>query len=74
MQTELTARHELHGDLRRAITSGQLELHYIEPEIKVLAKRSGLDSGIEIAIGGRDDANINAPPLRRPDWLYFTFL
>jgi diguanylate cyclase (GGDEF)-like protein len=28
MQTELTARHELHGDLRRAISSGELELHY----------------------------------------------
>ena len=28
MQTELTARHELHGDLRRAIAAGELELHY----------------------------------------------
>ncbi len=28
MQTELTARHELHGDLRHAIASGELELHY----------------------------------------------
>ncbi len=28
MQSELTARHELHGDLRRAIASGELELHY----------------------------------------------
>ena len=28
MQTELTARHELHGDLRRAIAAGELEIHY----------------------------------------------
>jgi diguanylate cyclase (GGDEF)-like protein len=28
MQTELTARHELHGDLRHALQNGELTVHY----------------------------------------------
>ena len=38
MQTELTSRHALHGDLRHAITRGELALHY-QPLINLQTRR-----------------------------------
>jgi len=36
---------------------GELDLHYIQAEIKVLAERAGTDCRFQIEIGGGDDAD-----------------
>src|SRR6266446_2534742 len=52
------------GDIAFAVAQrGQLKLDNIEPEIEVLAKGSGSNRGLKIAIGGGDNSNVDAPPL-----------
>jgi hypothetical protein len=53
---------------------GKLDLHYIQPEIKVLPEGPGADRRFQIAIGGGDDANIDMPAFGRADRLHFAFL
>src|SRR6266481_8564881 len=51
------------GDIAFAVAQGrQLELDNVEPEIEVLAKGSGSNRGLQVAIGGSDNSNVDAPP------------
>ena len=52
------------GDIALAVAQGrQLKLDNIEPEVEVLAKGSGSNRGLQVAIGGGDNSNVDAPPL-----------
>src|SRR6266850_1870839 len=52
------------GDIIFAVAQrGQLKLDNIETEIEVLAKGSGSNRGLQVAIGGGDNSNVDAAPL-----------
>src|SRR5882724_317597 len=63
------------GNIAFAVAQrGQLDLHDVEAEIQVLAKGSGFDGGIEIAVGGGDDANVDVAAFGGPYRLDFALL
>ena len=42
----------------------QFDLHHVQPEIEVLPEGAGANGGFQIAIGGRNDADIDTQPVR----------
>src|SRR3984893_12858305 len=63
------------GNITFAIAQGrQLHLHYVQTKIQILAESSGADGRLQVAIGRRDDSNIDRASFGGADGFYFALL
>src|SRR5271168_5202791 len=64
-----------HGNVRAAIAEGrEMHGHDVQSEIEILAKSAGAIGGLEIAVGGGDDADVNVHFFVAADGADFFFL
>src|SRR5713226_63306 len=45
----------------------QFDLHHVQAEVEVLPERTGAESRFQIAVGGRDDPDVDVHPIGGPD-------
>ena len=59
---------------RRSRNDGQMHRNHVEAEVKILAERASAIFGLEVAVGGRDDADVDLDFLIAANRTNFLFL